>query len=123
MRMLSDQKRRKLIHSEPLCPPIDGSNVAQPGQITRKNVWTACPPIQAWMPNHPHATNARSSAGRFDPYTPYDARAKTGKGMPYFVPGCEFNNIGASTIRLPSAMVQSAWLQLIPLSINPDASM
>ncbi len=31
--------------------------------------------------------------------------------------------MGKSTIRLPSAMVTSAWLQLMPLSIRPDASM
>src|SRR5207244_603840 len=65
MRMLSDQKRRKLIHSAPVGPPTTGSSVAQPGQSTRSNVWTPCPPIHAWMPNQPHETRALASAGRF----------------------------------------------------------
>ena len=43
--------------------------------------------------------------------------------MPYFVPGCEFSRIGASTIVLPSRMVNSAWPQLMPDAISPDASM
>ena len=38
----------------------------------------AVPPIQVWMPNQPQATPARSSAGRFAPKTPNEARAKTG---------------------------------------------
>ena len=59
-----------------------------------KNVLSASPPIHAWMPNQPHATIARISAGRFDPIVPYAARAKTGNGMPYFVPGCELSRIG-----------------------------
>ena len=63
------------------------------------------------------------SAGRFDPSVPYAARAKTGKGMPYFVPGCEFSRIGTSTIVLPSRIVTSACFQFIPAAISPDASM
>ena len=59
-----------------------------------KNVCSASPPIHAWMPNQPQATSARISAGRFDPSVPYAARANTGNGMPYFVPGCEFSRIG-----------------------------
>jgi hypothetical protein len=35
-----------------------------------KNVWRASPPIQDWMPNHPQATIARISAGRFEPSVP-----------------------------------------------------
>jgi len=73
------------------------------------------------IPNQPHAINARISAGTFEPTVPYAARANTGNGMPYFVPGCEFNRIGASTMTLPSAIVSSACHQLIPLAINPDA--
>ena len=75
------------------------------------------------MPNQPHATIARISAGRFDPYVPYAARANTGNGIPYFVPGCELSRIGASTIVLPSRIVISACHQFIPAEINPDAIM
>ena len=88
-----------------------------------KKVWSASPPIQAWIPNQPQATSARISAGTFEPSVPYAARANTGNGMPYFVPGCEFSKIGASTIVLPSRIVTSACDQLMPDAINPDASM
>jgi len=97
--------------------------VLQPGTTLAKNVLSASPPIHAWMPNHPHATSARISAGRFDPSVPYAARAKTGKGMPYFVPGCEFSRIGTRTMVLPRPTVSSACHQFIPDAINPDASM
>jgi hypothetical protein len=88
-----------------------------------KNVCSASPPIHAWMPNHPQATRARISAGTFDPNVPYAARAKTGNGMPYFVPGCELSRIGARTIVLPSRMVRRACDQFMPEAIRPDASM
>ncbi len=77
------------------------SRPCQPGTTLAKNVFSASPPIQAWMPNQPHATSARISAGTFDPNVPYAARANTGNGMPYFVPGCEFSRIGMRTIVLP----------------------
>ena len=67
---------------------------ASPGRRLVKSVWSASPPIQAWMPNQPQATSARISAGTFEPSVPYAARAKTGNGMPYFVPGCELSRIG-----------------------------
>ena len=60
------------------------------------------------MPNHPHATTARMMAGTFAPKTPYAARAKTGKGMPYLVPGCELRRMGTRTIVLPTRMVMMA---------------
>src|SRR5438128_11923229 len=63
------------------------------------------------------------SAGTLEPKVPYAARANTGNGMPCFVPAWEFRRIGASTIVLPSRIVPSAWRQLIPAPINPDASM
>ena len=88
-----------------------------------KNVLSASPPIQAWIPNHPQATIARISAGTFEPMVPYAARAKTGKGMPYFVPGCEFSRIGIRTMVLPSATVKSACAQLMPAAISPADSM
>jgi hypothetical protein len=73
------------------------------------------------IPNQPHAISARISAGRFEPAVPYAARASTGNGMPYFVPGCEFKRIGASTMMLPSRIVSSACHQLMPAAIRPDA--
>src|SRR5262245_41250319 len=88
-----------------------------------KNVLSASPPIHAWIPNQPHATRARIRAGTFEPKVPYAARAKTGKGMPYFVPGCELSRIGIKTIVLPSRIVISACHQFIPALINPDESM
>src|SRR5690348_10095264 len=88
-----------------------------------KNVLSASPPIHAWMPNHPHATSARIRAGTFDPNVPYAARANTGNGMPYFVPGCELSRIGARTIVLLRRIVTSACDQLMPDASSPDASM
>ena len=76
------------------------------------------------MPNQPHATSARISAGKLDPLVPYAARANTGNGMPYLVPACELSRIGASTIRLPIRIVSSACHQFIPIAseTNPAAS-
>jgi hypothetical protein len=54
---------------------------------------------------------------------PYEARANTGKGIPYFVPGCEFRRIGINTMVFPSKMVKSASVQLIPAVMRPDAIM
>src|SRR6266850_2324515 len=81
----------------------------------------AAPPIQVWIPNQPHATMARSSAGTLAPSTPNDARANTGNGMPYLAPAWALSSIGTSTIRLPRKMVTIAWLQDIPESISPEA--
>src|SRR5882724_690733 len=74
------------------------------------------------MPNHPHATNARNIAGMFAPNTPKDARAKTGNGMPYFVPACALRIIGISTMQLPSAIVKIACHTLMPWLIKLDAN-
>src|SRR5580765_9025573 len=95
------QNSRNDSHAVVVWPPKPApSSVGQPGTIVLKKMFSASPPIQAWMPNQPQATSARISAGTFEPSVPYAARAKTGKGMPYFVPGCEFNRIGTSTIVL-----------------------
>ncbi len=75
------------------------------------------------MPNQPQATMARSTAGTLAPRVPKDARASTGNGMPYFVPGWAFSRIGASTMTLPSAMVSSACHQFIPTATSPPAIM
>src|SRR5262247_4348032 len=124
MKTFSPQKSRNDTHSVVVCPPAPApSSVGHPGMTVLKNVLSASPPIQAWMPNQPHATSARISAGTFDPSVPYAARANTGNVMPYFVPGCELSRMGARTIVLPSRIVTSACDQLMPDAINPDASM
>jgi hypothetical protein len=66
---------------------------------------------------------SRIKAGTFAPNTPYAARAKTGKGMPYFVPGWELARIGKRTMLLPSRIVRMACHQFIPALMSPDASM
>ena len=71
MKMLIPQKSRKDSHSVVVWPSKPApSSVGQPGMTTVKKVCSASPPIQAWMPNHPQATIARISAGRFDPMVP-----------------------------------------------------
>ena len=122
--MLRPQKSRNESHSVVECPSKPApSRPCQSGTMLVKNVFSASPPIQAWIPNHPHATMARISAGTFEPMVPYAARAKTGNGMPYFVPGCELSRIGIRTMVLPSATVKSACAQLMPAAISPADSM
>src|SRR6266542_55725 len=122
--MFNPQNRRNESHSVAVCPAKPApSSIGQPGITVLKKVLSASPPIQAWMPNHPHATSARISAGTFDPSVPYAARANTGNGMPYFVHGCEFKRIGIRTIVLPRRIVTSACDQFMPDAIRPDASM
>src|SRR4051812_27728963 len=79
--------------------------------------------MNVWMPNHPHATTARNTAATLAPAVPNEARANTGNGMPYLVPGCAFNRMGTSTMRLPRPMVNSACHQLMPVATRPPASM
>ena len=74
----------------------------------------AAPPIQVWIPNHPQATRARRMDGMCAPWVPQLARARTGNGMPYLVPGCPLRTMGTRTMTLPSITVKIAWLQLIP---------
>jgi hypothetical protein len=81
----------------------------------------ASPPIKVWIPNHPQATIALRMAGMFAPYIPNDDLAKTGKGIPYLVPGCALNSIGTSTIRLPTKIVIIDYHQFIPTAISPPA--
>src|SRR5262245_3924570 len=82
----------------------------------------AQPPIHAWMPNHPHATRARSKAGTLAPRMPKAARQYTGKGMPYLVPAWPFRIIGTRTMTLARTMVRTACHQFMPSSISDDAS-
>ena len=74
------------------------------------------------MPNQAQATAARIRAGRLAPRRPKEARARTGKGMPYLGPACPVSSIGASTIRLASAMVNTACFQSMPSATRPEAS-
>jgi hypothetical protein len=122
--MFRAQNSRNDTHSVvvwPSNPPP--SNRCHRGNTLEKKVWSASPPIHAWIPNQPQATRARINAGRFEPIVPYAARAKTGNGMPYFVPGCELRRIGTSTIVLPRATVNSACPQLIPAAMRPADNM
>src|SRR5690349_20197710 len=120
IRILSAQKMTNDSHCDAGYPLISGpSAVTHPGHIARMNVCSALPPIQHWNPNQPQATIALMMAGRFDPYTPYADRANTGKGMPYFVPGCEFSRMGTNTMIFPSRMVNSACPHVIPAAISP----
>ena len=73
--MFSAQKAKKQIQMPPLKSFAAGQRICN----MEKMAW---PPIHVWMPNHPQATSARSTAGTFAPRTPKDARTRTGKGMP-----------------------------------------
>ena len=56
----------------------------------------AWPPIQVWIPNHPHATRPRIIDGMLAPHTPNEARASTGSGMPYLPQGHRVDVTGKS---------------------------
>lgn len=81
-----------------------------------------CPPIQVWMPNQAQATAARISAGRLAPRNPKEARASTGKGMPYLGPAWPVSSIGSRTTTLATAMVKTACFQSMPSATRPEAS-
>lgn len=117
----STQKRAKQSQSVQGCPPISAAP-AQPPKILPSSVKMPTPPIQVWMPNHAQATAARIRAGRLAPRSPKEARARTGKGMPYLGPACPVRSIGASTITLASAMVNTACFQSMPSATRPEAS-
>src|SRR3954470_23193823 len=86
------------------------------------SVSSASAPIQVWMPNQPQATSARAIAATLAPRIPKLERTSTGKGIPYLVPGCEFNRIGISTMKFPSDTVSRPCHHVIPAAIRPDAS-
>src|SRR5678816_4305099 len=73
------------------------------------------------MPNHPHATIARSIAGTLAPRTPKLARHRTGNDNPYFVPAWALRIIGTSTIVLPNRIVIMACHHFMPCAMSPDA--
>ncbi len=71
MKMFRPQNSRNENHSVVVCPATPApSRSGQPGTTTLNIVCRASPPIHAWMPNHPHATSARISAGTFEPSVP-----------------------------------------------------
>lgn len=117
----SAQKRMKQSQSVHGWPPISDA-FAQPPKIFPSRVKMPTPPIQVWMPNQAQATAARISAGRLAPRSPKEARASTGKGMPYLGPACPVSSMGPSTIRLASAMVNTACFQSMPRATRPEAS-
>jgi len=90
------------------------STLPHAGQSVLSRELMASPPNHVWIPNHPHATSARNTAGMFAPSTPKLERASTGNGTPYFAPGCEFSSIGTNTMELPRKMVNTACFQSIP---------
>ena len=84
------------------------------GFHARNKLYKEAPPIHVCMPNHPHATMARSMAGMLAPFVPKLALASTGKGIPYLAPACPFSNMGTNTITLPIKIVRTACHQLMP---------
>ena len=60
------------------------------------------------MPNQPHATMPRATAGILAPVGPKEERSSTGKGMPYLVPAWPTSTIGISTMALAARMVSTA---------------
>src|SRR5690349_7826148 len=125
IQMFSAQKSANVIALEIERPAIVVSppTFANAGHRATAKVLIAAPPIEHWMPNQPHATIARRTAATFAPAVPNEARATTGKGMPYFVPACALSRIGTSTITLPSRIVRSACHQFIPTAMSPPAIM
>ncbi len=57
------------------------------------------------------------------PAVPKEARAKTGKVMPYFVPAWPFKTMGTRTTRFPRVIVRIACHQFMPWEMRPLASM
>ena len=84
MKMFIAQNARNVIADDNDSPTMLASppRCAKPGANVTMNVFSASPPTKALMPNHPHATSARSTAGMFAPLVPKLARANTGNEMP-----------------------------------------
>ena len=96
--------------------------LVQPVHIKPNRTSSAPPPIHVCIPNQPHATMARRTAGTLAPVVPKDARHNTGKETPYFVPACALRIIGIRTIVFPRRMVVIACHQFMPASMKPPAS-
>src|ERR687894_1934835 len=108
------QNTKKAIN---VCP----ATFAQPPQAAVTRASRAAPPSQVCIPNQPQATSARAIAAKLAPLTPKEARTKTGKGTPYFVPAWALSSIGTRTMRFPKEMVRSACHQFIPAAMRPEA--
>jgi len=84
--MFRAQNRPKPIHSPrfmwPTKPRSTFGSAAHPVHTALRLWWMAEPPIHVWMPNHPHATMARSSEGMLAPSRPNEERTSTGNGTP-----------------------------------------
>lgn len=115
------QKSRKHSHSGQGLPAIRAAFSQCPPVSSEPRAKMPLPPIQVWMPNQPQATAARMSAGRFAPRSPKEARARTGKGMPYLGPAWPVASIGSRTMTLARAMVNTACFQSMPSATSPEA--
>jgi hypothetical protein len=115
------QKSRKHSHSGQGLPAIRPAFSHSPPVSLDPRAKMPLPPIQVWMPNHPQATAARISAGTLAPRSPKEARASTGKGIPYLGPACPVASIGSSTMTLASAIVKTACFQSMPRATRPEA--
>ena len=81
----------------------------------------ACPPTWVWMPNQPHPTSARITAGTFAPFIPNADLANTGNGTPYLHPACPLSTIGSNTMRFAMAMQAMPWAADMPRSMTDPA--
>ena len=74
---LINQKRKKLTNCGRPYPMNrqPSPSLCHPGHRMPSNALIARPPIHVWIPNHPHATRARSSDGTCAPRGPNAARA------------------------------------------------
>ena len=117
-RMIASSISQNAPNAIALWPPTS----FQPFHSVAIRVSTASAPIHVWIPNQPQATSARAIAATFAPRMPKLERTRTGKGMPYFVPGWALSSIGTSTITLPSETVSRPCHHDIPAAIRPEAS-
>src|SRR3954466_8018290 len=121
MAIWSAQNSRKQNHRGQGLPAISPAFSQWPPVSLEPSAKMPLPPIQVWMPNQPQATAARISAGMLAPRSPKEARARTGKGMPYLGPACPVASIGSSTMMLARAMVNTACFQSMPSATRPEA--
>ena len=68
--MLIAQKKRKQPSCGRLMPRKALGAASHEGIQIARILKMAKPPIHAWIPNHPHATSARRTAGMFAPRRP-----------------------------------------------------
>mmetsp|Transcript_8458 Transcript_8458/g.21806 ORF Transcript_8458/g.21806 Transcript_8458/m.21806 type:complete len:311 (-) Transcript_8458:14-946(-) len=103
----SAQNARKHANSLALIPShAIGSADTAAGRSFAISVCIELPPTQVWIPNQPQATRALSIEGMLAPSMPKLARLNTGKGIPYFVPGCAASTMGTRTSRFAIKMLR-----------------